>query len=126
MWLGFKRTLVYADHGIRFSGKPSYTFRKRLKLAIDILLSFSERPLKVAIGIGVILSTLSTLIAIWIVFGALQHGYSVTGWASLIISVFFLGGSILTALGVVGVYLGRVFSEVKKRPLYIVEEFLNQ
>jgi glycosyltransferase involved in cell wall biosynthesis len=126
MWLGFKRTLIYADHGIRFSGKPSYTFRKRLKLAIDILLSFSERPLKVAIGIGVMLSTLSTLIAIWIAFGALQHGYSVTGWASLIISVFFLGGSILTALGVVGVYLGRVFSEVKKRPLYIVEEYLNQ
>ena len=126
MWLGFKRTLIYADHGVRFSGKPSYTFRKRLKLAIDILLSFSERPLKVAIGIGAILSTLSTLIAIWIAFGALQHGYSVSGWASLIVSVFFLGGSILTALGIVGIYLGRVFNEVKKRPLYIVEEFLNQ
>jgi dolichol-phosphate mannosyltransferase len=126
MWLGFKRTLIYADHGVRFSGKPSYTFRKRLKLAIDILISFSERPLKVAIGIGVILSTLSTLIAIRIAFGALQHGYSVSGWASLIVSVFFLGGSILTALGIVGIYLGRVFNEVKKRPLYIVEEFLNQ
>jgi glycosyltransferase involved in cell wall biosynthesis len=125
MWLGFKRSKIFADHGKRLSGKPSYTFRKRLRLASDIILSFSERPLKFAIGVGVLISTISILVATWIIYAAITWGYSVTGWTSLIFSIFFFSGVILVFLGIIGIYLGRVFQEVKRRPLYVVSERLN-
>ena len=124
-WLGFNRSFIYADHGVRHSGKPSYTLRKRIKLASDIILSFSERPLKFAIGFGIIISTFSIVGAFWIIYGAIQWGYSVIGWSSLIFSIFFLGGSILVVLGIIGIYLGRVFQESKKRPLYIISRTIN-
>jgi dolichol-phosphate mannosyltransferase len=126
MWLGFKRSKIFADHGKRLSGKPSYTIKKRLRLASDIILSFSERPLKFAIGVGVILSTISILVATWIIYAAITWGYSVTGWTSLIFSIFFFSGVILVFLGIIGIYLGRVFQEVKRRPLYVVSDRLNQ
>jgi dolichol-phosphate mannosyltransferase len=126
MWLGFKRSKIFADHGKRLSGKPSYTFKKRLRLASDIILSFSERPLKFAIGVGVILSTISIIVATWIIYAAITWGYSVTGWTSLIFSIFFFSGVILVFLGIIGIYLGRVFQEVKRRPLYVVSDRLNQ
>ena len=124
-WLGFNRSFIYADHGVRHSGRPSYTFRKRIKLASDIILSFSERPLKFAIGFGIIISTIATIGAFWIIYGAIQWGYSVIGWSSLMFSIFFLGGSILIVLGIIGIYLGRVFQESKKRPLYIISNTIN-
>jgi dolichol-phosphate mannosyltransferase len=124
-WLGFNRSLIYADHGVRHSGKPSYTLRKRIKLASDIILSFSERPLKFAIGFGILISTFAIMGAFWIIYGAISWGYSVIGWSSLIFSIFFLGGSILVVLGIIGIYLGRVFQESKKRPLYIISKSIN-
>jgi polyisoprenyl-phosphate glycosyltransferase len=125
MWLGFNRSKIFADHGERLSGKPSYTFKKRLRLASDIILSFSERPLKFAIGVGLILSTISILVAAWIVYAAMTWGYSVTGWTSLIVSTFFFSGVILVFLGIIGTYLGKVFQEVKRRPLYIISKRIN-
>jgi len=125
-WLGFTRASIFADHGKRYSGAPSYTFRKRLKLAADIILAFSERPLKFAIGIGMLISTFSFVCVLWIVYNAVLRGYSVTGWASLILLIFFLSGIILVVLGIIGVYLGRVFQEVKRRPLFIVSERTNR
>lgn len=125
MWLGFKRSKIFADHGKRLSGKPSYTLKKRLRLASDIILSFSERPLKFAISVGIIVSTISIVSAAWIIYAAFTWGYSVTGWTSLIFSIFFFSGVILIFLGIIGIYLGRVFQEVKRRPLYVVSERAN-
>jgi dolichol-phosphate mannosyltransferase len=125
LWLGFKRSKIFADHGKRLSGNPSYTLKKRLRLASDIILSFSERPLKFAIGVGVTLSSISILVAAWIIYAAITWGYSVTGWTSLIFSIFFFSGVILVFLGIIGIYLGRVFQEVKRRPLYIVSDRIN-
>jgi dolichol-phosphate mannosyltransferase len=124
-WLGFNRSFILADHGIRYSGKPSYTLKKRIKLASDIILSFSERPLKFAIGLGLLMSTISILLALWIVYGTLKWGYTVTGWSSGIVSILFSSGVILTVLGIIGIYLGRVFQEVKRRPLFIISESFN-
>jgi dolichol-phosphate mannosyltransferase len=121
-WLGFKRTFIYADHGKRYSGKPSYTLKKRIRLALDIILSFSERPLKFAIGIGAAMSFSSILIAIWVVYRSFKLGFSVTGWPSIILSIFFSTGTILIVLGIIGIYVGRIFQEVKNRPLYIISE----
>ena len=124
-WLGFNRTLIYADHGERHSGKPSYTFKKRIKLALDIILSFSERPLKFAIGVGAFMSFCSIFISIWVVYNSLTLGFSVSGWPSIILSIFFSTGIILIVLGIIGIYIGRIFMEVKNRPLYIISDRLN-
>jgi dolichol-phosphate mannosyltransferase len=121
-WLGFKTTEINAPHGTRFSGKPSYTFKKRVKLALDIILSFSDRPLKFAIYFGTFMALIAIIISVWIVWGALNDEFVVLGWASLMASIFFVGGSILIVLGILGTYLGRVFSEVKNRPLYVISD----
>jgi glycosyltransferase involved in cell wall biosynthesis len=124
-WLGFKRTFIEAEHGKRYSGKPSYTIKKRLNLALDIILSFSDRPLKFAIGLGLALSGLSFLILIWILIGYMSWGFTVIGWPSIIASIFLSSGAILVVLGVIGIYLGRVFNEVKSRPLYVIDDSVN-
>ena len=124
-WLGFKRTFIEAEHGKRYSGKPSYTIKKRLNLALDIILSFSDRPLKFAIGLGLALSGLSFLILIWILIGYMSWGFTVIGWPSIIASIFLSSGAILVVLGVIGIYLGRVFNEVKSRPLYLIDDSVN-
>jgi dolichol-phosphate mannosyltransferase len=121
-WLGFKTTQINAPHGTRFSGKPSYTFKKRVKLALDIILSFSDRPLKFAIYFGTFMASIAIIISVWIVWGALNGEFVVLGWASLMASIFFVGGSILIVLGILGIYLGRVFNEVKNRPLYVISD----
>jgi dolichol-phosphate mannosyltransferase len=121
-WLGFKTTQINAPHGTRFSGKPSYTFKKRVKLALDIILSFSDRPLKFAIYFGTFMALIAMIISVWIVWGALNGEFVVLGWASLMASIFFVGGSILIVLGILGTYLGRVFNEVKNRPLYVISD----
>jgi dolichol-phosphate mannosyltransferase len=124
-WLGFKKSQIEADHGTRFSGKPSYTIKKRIKLASDIIIAFSERPLKFAVNIGIMISTISVIGAAWIIFRALNYGYSVTGWTSLIFSIFFFSGILLVVLGIIGIYIGRIFQEVKRRPLYVISEKVN-
>jgi glycosyltransferase involved in cell wall biosynthesis len=124
-WLGFKRSFILADHGSRYSGKPSYTLKKRIKLALDIVLSFSERPLRFAIGLGLLMSSISILLAIWIMFGTLKWGYSVPGLSSVVVSILFSSGVILTVLGIIGIYLGRIFQEVKRRPLFVISETFN-
>ena len=121
-WLGFKTTQINAPHGTRFSGKPSYTFKKRVKLALDIILSFSDRPLKFAIYFGTFMASIAIIMSVWIVWGALNGEFVVLGWASLMASIFFVGGSILIVLGILGIYLGRVFNEVKNRPLYVISD----
>jgi dolichol-phosphate mannosyltransferase len=125
-WLGFKRVSIKASHGSRFSGKPSYTIKSRLKLATDIILSFSERPLKFSIFIGLFFSTISMFSSIMIVVFKFWYGFEVLGWTSLISATFFIGGIILMVLGVMGLYIGRIFQEVKRRPLFIIERRVNQ
>jgi dolichol-phosphate mannosyltransferase len=121
-WLGFKRSEISASHGKRLNGKPSYTLRKRIRLAVDIILSFSERPLKLSVGLGVATSLFAIISSLNLFWKALTKGYTVLGWASVIISVMFFSGVILIVLGIIGLYLGKVFNEVKNRPLYLISE----
>jgi polyisoprenyl-phosphate glycosyltransferase len=121
-WLGFKSSSISADHGTRHSGSSSYSLRKRLKLASDIIISFSDRPLKFAIYAGAVLSALAIFSALFILVGVYLWGYSQAGWASLIVGIAFLNGSVLFVLGIIGEYIGRIFHEVKSRPLFIISE----
>ncbi len=125
LWLGFKRTSINAEHGTRFKGKPSYNFKKRLKLASDIILAFSDRPLKFAVVIGLLFSLISLVMTIYVLFRALFDEFTVTGWASLILSIFLIGGVQISILGILGIYISKVFNEVKSRPLYLIDEKVN-
>ncbi len=124
-WLGYKRSEIKASHGTRFRGNASYSFRKRIKLASEIILAFSTRPLKFAIFLGVLTSIISFIIVLLIILKKFSGGFEVLGWASVMSSIFFIGGAILTVLGINGIYLASIFAEVKNRPLYVIEKIEN-
>ena len=124
-WLGFSRAFIQADHGTRLHGKPSYTIRKRLNLARDVVIAFSDRPLKFTINIGIIMVLFSFIAVSVIVFRYQVYGFTVEGWASIVSVIFLCSGIILLQLGIIGVYVGSIFREVKSRPLYIISEVIN-
>jgi dolichol-phosphate mannosyltransferase len=124
-WLGFEKTAIEAKHGNRLSGKPSYTIRKRIKLATEIILSFSERPLIFSVILGILVSLSALCLTVFVIYKSFSDGFEVTGWASLTVSILFTSGSILTMIGLLGIYVGRIYTEVKSRPLFIISERKN-
>jgi dolichol-phosphate mannosyltransferase len=120
-WLGFNRSYILADHGTRYSGKPSYTFKKRVNLALDVIISFSDRPLKASIFLGLFLSVLSLIFMSFIIFRALYFGFDVVGWASIIAVLLFSTGVVLIVIGISSIYIAEIFKQVKHRPLYIID-----
>jgi dolichol-phosphate mannosyltransferase len=119
-WTGFPSASIDVKHSARPSGKSSYTFRRRLKLATDAVIAYSDKPLRLSIQFGFAIALLAFLAGIFIFFEALFHGFPVMGWGSLIVSLYFLGGIIIFNLGIIGIYLGKTFDETKKRPLYLI------
>lgn len=124
-WLGFPTAYLDIDHGRRESGKSSYSLRKRWKLAYETIIAYSDKPLKLAIKIGFIMSFFSFCYGAFIIYRAMFQGVALMGWSSLIVSIYFIGGIIIAILGILGIYLGKTFDEVKKRPLYVVKEYIN-
>ncbi|RRR73278.1 MAG: glycosyltransferase [Candidatus Viridilinea halotolerans] len=121
-WVGFRQTgLAYERHA-RHAGKPKYTLSKLIYLALDGLVSFSFLPLRLISLTGVAVSFLSILIAIAYTIQKLTIGLSPPGFATLVVSIFFLAGIQLITIGVIGEYVGRIFEEVKRRPLYVVRK----
>lgn len=125
-WLGFKQTSIYVEHNERLEGKSSYNLKRRFKMAFEIITSQSNKPLKFSIVIGSVMSIISFSSAVYIVLKYFITGVSVTGWTSIIVSIYLVSGLILMNLGVLGVYIGNIFNETKDRPLYIVREHLNR
>lgn len=121
-WLGYRRASIPARHGQRFSGRSVYTFGKRVRLAAAIILAHSDRPLRFSIGLGLIMALAAFIYGLYIVLRAIFGDVAVEGWASLIASIYFVGGLILFVLGIMGLYIGKLYQEAKRRPLYIVAE----
>lgn len=124
-WLGFPTAKVEVRHDERFEGKTSYNIKKLLNLAMDIILAYSDKPIRLAIKLGVIISFSSFVFAIITLIRYFSGAIMVPGYASLIFSVWFLSGIILMVLGAVGLYVGKTFDGVKNRPVYVVEKQLN-
>ncbi len=122
--VGFKSTCVYYDRHERLAGKSKYSLGKMLHLATDGITSMSVRPLKIIMGLGLIIAMLSFLGVIWSVVVALL-GRSVAGWASTTSIICFIGGVQLICIGVLGEYIGKIYLEVKQRPRYIISERTN-
>jgi polyisoprenyl-phosphate glycosyltransferase len=124
-WVGFRSTSVEVTHARRTIGKSSYDFRKSLRLAYDTIISFSDKPLRLMVKLGTTIAVIALLFAVAILSLALSGNILVAGWASIMVSIWFLAGLIITLIGIVGTYLGRVFDETKKRPIYIIRDELN-
>lgn len=124
-WVGFKQTALPYERAERFAGESKYSLRKMLHFAIDGILSFSTKPLQMSIGLG----TLSALLALLGIFYALWlrlfTNVWVEGWTALFIVILFLGGVQLICVGILGEYIGRIYNEVKKRPLYVAQEYFG-
>lgn len=119
-WVGFPTTSIEVVHARRLEGRSNYNFTKLFKLAFDTIIAHSDKPLRLAITFGFIMASFSFMYGIYFLVHALIYGTVIQGWHSLIISVYFIGGVIISMLGVLGVYIGKTFDETKSRPLYII------
>ncbi len=121
--IGYQSTTVDNAISERMAGKSKYTLSKMLSLALDGITSFSTKPITLILGAGALFFLVSILMAIYVLFAYWNHE-TVPGWTSLMLSLWFIGGIILLAIGVVGQYIGKIYIEIKNRPLYNVETFL--
>lgn len=119
--LGFNEGFVYYDRRPRTAGESKYPLKKMLAFSIDGITSFSIAPLRFITYIGL---TTTIVSLIMIIFAVVRHaeGDTIAGWTSILVSLWFIGGITLTSLGVIGVYIGKIFIEVKRRPRYFVQE----
>ena len=120
--LGFKRADIDIVHSKRAEGKSSYTLNKLINLAIDGIVSQSNKPLKLSIKFGFLLSFMTIVYALWLVFRHTVYGITVEGWTSVMVSIYFIAGLLFLNMGFLGLYIGKIFDETKSRPLYIVGE----
>lgn len=124
-WVGYDKYYLPVRHSERLAGKSSYHMKRLLKLAFDNIIAFSDKPLRLVVKFGFLLSFLSMCIALYFFIRYTLGDISVLGFASLIVSIWFLSGMIVMLIGVVGIYIGKVFDNTKNRPLFIVKEALN-
>lgn len=122
--IGYNSTCVYYDRTERFAGESKYPLKKMLSFAFDGITSFSIKPVHLLLYIGVIFLFISFIILIWVLY-SLFKGDTVSGWTSIILSIWFVGGILLIGLGIVGEYIGKIYIEVKERPRYNIEEQLE-
>lgn len=124
LWMGFRWTKIEVEHQERFEGTSGYNFKKRMRLAIELLTSQSDKLLRLMTKTGILISGISFLFILVII---LRHIFLdiTAGYSSIIATMLFMGGLIILAIGIVGLYVGNVFMEVKHRPLYIVRKSLN-
>ena len=118
-WVGFRQTAVMFDRRERFAGESKYPLRRMIRLALDGIFSLSWAPLRMSVWLGLFSAGISVLIALVLLVEKLTGNYD-GGWAPIVVIVLFIGGVQLVCIGAVGEYVGRIYDEVKQRPLYII------
>jgi polyisoprenyl-phosphate glycosyltransferase len=122
-WIGFKQVGLPYERDARYAGETHYNMRRMLELAVAGIMSFSRKPLEISTRFGMLVTLIAFFAGIWVIIGKLVHPDTViAGWTSVLIAVLFMGGVQLISIGVLGAYLGRVFYETKRRPLYVVAD----
>ena len=123
--VGYKTDIVYYERAERFAGESKYPLKKMINLAVDGILSFSEKPLKYICVFGFIISFISFLFLIYVIIGHFV-GNSVQGWTTIIVLICLFGGVEISCIGIVGEYIAKIYSETKQRPRYIIETNLEE
>lgn len=121
-WIGYPTAVVEYDNVVRGHGRSTWSFKRLLDYGIDGVLSFNNKPLRVAVYLGLLTTVLSAAYVLWVIGGAILYGVESPGYVTLITAVLGLGGLQLIFLGVVGEYIGRIYFETKQRPHYLVKE----
>lgn len=125
-WVGFDSTVVDVTHSERHSGQSTYNLRKLIGLATTVALSFSEKPLRIAVYFGLFIVSCSIVVSSIVFLKAILGTFTVAGFASIMLSIWFLGGSIITVVGISGLYIGKALMESKRRPTYVVDEVVGK
>ena len=121
-WIGFKSVSIPIEHGEREEGKSTYSVGRLFKQAFNVIISFSDKPLRLFINFGLGISILSFVLGIYYLYLSITHKITQPGFSSLILSIWFLSGIIISCIGIVGVYLGKTFDQAKGRPTFIIDE----
>ncbi|KAB8179318.1 glycosyltransferase [Lysobacter maris] len=124
-WSGFRQALVPVKHAERSEGQSGYSFRKLLRLAINIVLSYSDKPLRLVVKLGLAFSLFAFCVVLLSVYRYSVGDIAVAGFTSVIASIWLLGGVMIFCVGIIGLYLGRLFNDAKGRPYYIISKQLN-
>lgn len=121
-WIGYKQTFVEYHRDARLYGTTNYPLKKMLRFALDGITAFSDKPLKIASGLGIFSAIVSLLALVYALISHFCFHATITGWTSLILSVLFIGGVQLITIGIIGEYIARINNDVRNRPLYILDE----
>jgi len=121
-WVGFKIGEINIEHAPRQLGNSAYNLHKLLRLAINIVVSHSNKPLRLAIKVGFFMSIIAFIYGLYLIGRYIFWGVPVAGWTSVMVSIYFVAGLLLGNMGMLGLYIGKIFDEVKGRPLYIVKD----
>ena len=125
-WVGFKTAKVDVEHAVRTDGKrSSYSMRKRIELAVSTAVSFSTKSLRLIVYFGTLVTLAAIVGAIVLVIKTIIMDETVSGWATLFVSMWFIAGIMIMVMGIIAVYVGSIFDEVKHRPSYLISETLN-
>lgn len=125
-WVGFRRFVLPVPHAPRADEqRSSYSFRKRLQLGLNTVIAFSDKPLRMIMLFGVYVALLAFLFAIVLVINYLTTGIIVSGWLTLFVSLWFIAGIIISLMGLIGIYIGKIYEQAKGRPSYLVSDKLN-
>ena len=124
-WVGFKTAIVNVEHANRFSGRSSYNFSKLVSLAFNTIISFSNKPLKLFVKFGLFISLFSFLFGVITIYRFLNGHIAVLGYSSIIVSIWFLFGILITVVGIVGIYVGKIFDQTKGRKSFIIEKIVD-
>lgn len=121
-WVGYKTVSVSVEHSSREEGKSSYSMSRLISLAFNVIISFSDKPLKIFVGFGSVISLLAVLVGAYFMVSYFDGSITEPGFSSLILSIWFLSGVIISCIGIVGIYLGKTFNQTKNRPVFIIDE----
>jgi dolichol-phosphate mannosyltransferase len=124
-FVGFHSTAIVVEHAEREEGSSSYSMAKLMSLAFNSIISFSNKPLKLFVKFGLFISLFSFLAGMYTVYLTLTHQIEVLGYSSIVVSIWFLSGVIITTIGVTGIYVGKIFDQTKGRPIFIIDEQVN-
>lgn len=124
-WVGFTSTAISVEHAPRASGTSTYTLSKLLSLAFNTIISFSNKPLKLFVKLGLLISMFSFLVGLYTIYRYFNGEISVMGYSSLLVSIWFFSGIIITIIGIVGIYIGKIFDQAKDRPSFIIDKTIN-
>jgi len=124
-WVGFSPITINVKHSKRVEGKSTYNLTKLMKLAVDTILAYSNKPLYYIVGLGFFVSLLAFIYSLVVLIKYFTGGIGVMGYTSLILSIWIVGGLVIMFLGIVGLYIGKMFEGIKNRPIYIINETEN-